>query len=87
MTYIEYHIADSKRIMYVNTFINENITVKYVLLLYSFVFILPLFIYLCINLFKGKESKTKTLAQHYTADKAISQVIQKIKITKLDSFT
>ena len=49
MTYIEYHIADSKRIMYVNTFINENITVKYVLLLYSFVFILPLFIYLKLS--------------------------------------
>ena len=87
MIYIKCHIAGSKWIVYINTFINENITVKYVLLLYSFVFILPLFIYLCINLFKGKEIKTKTLAQHHTADKVTSQVIQKIKITKLHSFT
>lgn len=87
MINIEYHIADSKWTVYINTFINENITVKYELLLYSFVFILPLFIYLCTNLFKGKEINTKTLAQHHIADKVISQVTQKIKITKLDSFT
>ena len=64
MIYVEYHIVGSKWIVYINTSINENITVKYVLLLYSFVFILPLFIYLSLNLFKGKETKTKTLAQH-----------------------
>lgn len=87
MIYIKYHIKILSELYILTHLINENITVKYVLLLYSFVFILPLFIYLCINLFKGKEIKTKTLAQHHTADKVTSQVIQKIKITKLDSFT
>lgn len=86
MIYIKYHIKILSE-LYILTHLLMKISLKYVLLLYSFVFILPLFIYLCINLFKGKEIKTKTLAQHHTADKVTSQVIQKIKITKLDSFT
>lgn len=58
MIYVEYHIAGSKWTVYINTFINDNMTVKYVLLLYSFVFILPLFIYALIYL-KVKKSRQK----------------------------